>query len=179
GVRGTAGFGRSGAVVSGRFEATPATTTDSGTVGSRQNARRDRPAPLSRPLLGRRSHGDHPEHRYPAATDRAPVPDLAHERRRARFRLLRLSRSRLMADFAFLSIPELGRLLRTKRTSATELAGYFLDRLERIGPRFNAVVTVTRERALAEAAQADREIGQGKWRGPLHGIPYGVKDLLA
>ena len=48
-----------------------------------------------------------------------------------------------MADFAFLSIPELGRLLRTKRTSATELAGYFLDRLERIGPRFNAVVTVT------------------------------------
>jgi len=84
-----------------------------------------------------------------------------------------------MAEFAFLSIPELGRLLRTKRTSATELAGYFLDRLERIGPRFNAVVTVTRERALAEAAQADREIGQGKWRGPLHGIPYGVKDLLA
>jgi aspartyl-tRNA(Asn)/glutamyl-tRNA(Gln) amidotransferase subunit A len=84
-----------------------------------------------------------------------------------------------MADFAFLSIPELGRLLRTKRTSATELAAYFLDRLERIGPRFNAVATVTRERALVEAAQADREIGQGQWRGPLHGIPYGVKDLLA
>src|SRR5437588_11677036 len=81
--------------------------------------------------------------------------------------------------FAFLSIVELGRLLRNKRTTATELAGYFLDRLERIGPRFNAVVTGTRERALAEAAQADREIGQGKWRGPLHGIPYGVKDLLA
>ena len=82
-------------------------------------------------------------------------------------------------DFAFLSIVELGRLLRNKRTTATELAGYFLDRLERIGPRFNAVVTVTRQRALVEAAQADREIGQGKWRGPLHGIPYGVKDLLA
>src|SRR5437588_161725 len=82
-------------------------------------------------------------------------------------------------DFAFLSIVWLGRLLRNTRTTATELAGYFLDRLERIGPRFNAVVTGTRERALAEAAQADREIGQGKWRGPLHGIPYGVKDLLA
>ena len=82
-------------------------------------------------------------------------------------------------DFAFLSIVELGRLLRNTRTTATELAGYFLDRLERIGPRFNAVVTVTRQRALVEAAQADREIGQGKWRGPLHGIPYGVKDLLA
>src|SRR5207302_5819981 len=59
------------------------------------------------------------------------------------------------------------------------LAGYFLDRLERIGPRFNAVVTVTRQRAVVETAHADREIGQGKWRGPLHGIPYGVKDLLA
>ena len=82
-------------------------------------------------------------------------------------------------DFAFLSVVELGRLLRDKKTSATELATYFLDRLERTGPRYNAVVTVTRERALAEAAQADREIRQGKWRGPLHGIPYGVKDLLA
>jgi aspartyl-tRNA(Asn)/glutamyl-tRNA(Gln) amidotransferase subunit A len=84
-----------------------------------------------------------------------------------------------MADFAFLTVGELGRLLRRKRTSAAELANYFLDRLERLGPRFNAVVTVTRERALAEAVQADREIRQGKWRGPLHGIPYGVKDLLA
>ena len=82
-------------------------------------------------------------------------------------------------DFAFLSVVELERLLRQKKTSATELATYFLDRLERIGPRYNAVVTVTRERELAEAAQADREIQQGKWRGPLHGIPYGVKDLLA
>jgi aspartyl-tRNA(Asn)/glutamyl-tRNA(Gln) amidotransferase subunit A len=84
-----------------------------------------------------------------------------------------------MADFAFLPVAELGRLLRSKQTSATELAGYFLDRLERLGPRYNAVVAVTRERALAEAAQADREIKAGKLRGPLHGIPYGVKDLVA
>ena len=82
-------------------------------------------------------------------------------------------------EFAFLSIAELGKLLRQKKTSATELATDFLDRLERIGPQFNAVVTVTRERALAEAAQADRDINAGKWKGPLHGIPYGVKDLLA
>jgi len=82
-------------------------------------------------------------------------------------------------DLAFMSVVELGRLLRETKTSATELATYFLERLERIGPRFNAVVTVTRERALAEAAQADREIRAGKWRGPLHGIPYGVKDLIA
>jgi aspartyl-tRNA(Asn)/glutamyl-tRNA(Gln) amidotransferase subunit A len=82
-------------------------------------------------------------------------------------------------DLAFASIVELGRLLRARKTSATELATLFLERLERLGPRFNAVVTVTRERALAEAAQADQEARQGKWRGPLHGIPYGVKDLLA
>ncbi|HEY6090936.1 MAG TPA: amidase [Gemmatimonadales bacterium] len=82
-------------------------------------------------------------------------------------------------DFAFLSITELGKLLHQKKTSATELATYFLYRLERIGPQLNAVVTVTRERALAEAAEADRQIKAGKWRGPLHGIPYGVKDLLA
>jgi aspartyl-tRNA(Asn)/glutamyl-tRNA(Gln) amidotransferase subunit A len=82
-------------------------------------------------------------------------------------------------DLAFATIAELGRLLRQKKTSATELANYFLDRLERLGPQFNAVVTVTRERALAEAAQADREIRQNKWRSQLHGIPYGVKDLLA
>jgi len=83
------------------------------------------------------------------------------------------------SDFAFLTVAELGRLLRQKKTSATELATYFLDRAEHLGPRFNAVVTVTRERALSEAAAADREIKAGKWRGPLHGIPYGVKDLLA
>ena len=82
-------------------------------------------------------------------------------------------------EFAFLSVVELGRLLRQKKTSATELATYCLGRLERLGPRLNAVVTVSRERALAEAAEADREIRQGKWRGALHGIPYGVKDLLA
>src|SRR2546427_5838701 len=70
-------------------------------------------------------------------------------------------------------------LFRSRRASAPELAGYFLDRVERLGPSYNAITYVTRERALVEAAQADREIRAGRWRGPLHGIPYGVKDLLA
>jgi len=82
-------------------------------------------------------------------------------------------------DLAFASISELTRLLRSRRTSATELAELFLERLERFGPRYNCLVTVTPERALAEAARADRELATGKIRGPLHGIPYGVKDLLA
>jgi Asp-tRNA(Asn)/Glu-tRNA(Gln) amidotransferase A subunit family amidase len=82
-------------------------------------------------------------------------------------------------DLAFLSVAELGALLRRRRATATQLARYFLDRLERLGPTYNAITSVTGERALAEAAQADRESRAGKWRGPLHGIPYGVKDLLA
>ncbi len=85
-----------------------------------------------------------------------------------------------MADeLSFASVVELGRRLRAKKISATELAEHFLDRLERLGTTFGAVVTVTRGRALAEAAAADRDIARGRLRGPLHGIPYGVKDLLA
>lgn len=84
-----------------------------------------------------------------------------------------------MNDPSFLSIPELGASLRSRRLSAAELTGHFLDRLERLGPSYNAVVTVLRQPAMAEAALRDRELAAGKIRGPLHGIPYGVKDLLA
>src|SRR5213596_2406964 len=85
----------------------------------------------------------------------------------------------MAGDLAFASIAELARLLRTRRVSATALAELFLERLERFGPRYNCLVTVTPERALAEAARADRELAAGKIRGPLRGIPYGVKDLVA
>ncbi len=64
-------------------------------------------------------------------------------------------------------------------TTPTALAEYFLDRLDTVGRRLNAVVTLTRERALAEAREAERELAAGHDRGPLHGIPYGAKDLLA
>ena len=84
-----------------------------------------------------------------------------------------------MADVAFLTLPELGRLLRLRRVKAVDLAGVFLDRLERLGPRYQAVVRVLREPALAEARERDAELKRGKDRGPLHGIPYGVKDLVA
>jgi aspartyl-tRNA(Asn)/glutamyl-tRNA(Gln) amidotransferase subunit A len=82
-------------------------------------------------------------------------------------------------DLSFLTLVELGALLRSHRASAADLVRHFLERLERLGPRFNAVVTVLREPALAEARERDRELSAGKIRGPLHGIPYGVKDLLA
>jgi aspartyl-tRNA(Asn)/glutamyl-tRNA(Gln) amidotransferase subunit A len=70
-------------------------------------------------------------------------------------------------------------MLRGREVSAVELAAHFLARLERLGPAYNAVVTVLRTQALAEAKQRDAELAEGKDRGPLHGIPYGAKDLLA
>src|SRR5450830_341675 len=79
----------------------------------------------------------------------------------------------------FLSVAELSKKLKAKQISPVALAEGYLERLERIGPTLGAVVTVTRERALQEAKAAEAEILAGKWRGPLHGIPYGVKDLLA
>ena len=86
-----------------------------------------------------------------------------------------------MSDSGLLFTPirELAARLRAKQVSPVELAELSLSRLETIGPRYNAVVTITRERALAEARQAEKELKAGHVRGPLHGIPYGVKDLLA
>ncbi|WP_266081374.1 amidase [Haladaptatus caseinilyticus] len=79
----------------------------------------------------------------------------------------------------FQPIDELGDGLRNGEYTATELTRSYLDRLERVGPELNAVVTVMRERALETAAKRDAELAAGTDRGPLHGIPYGAKDLLA
>src|SRR4051812_25472624 len=76
------------------------------------------------------------------------------------------------------TIVELGQLLRQRETTSTELTRMYLERLDTIGRRYNAVVSLTDERALREAAQADAELAAGYDRGPLHGIPYGAKDLL-
>jgi aspartyl-tRNA(Asn)/glutamyl-tRNA(Gln) amidotransferase subunit A len=79
----------------------------------------------------------------------------------------------------FRPVRELAEAVRTRQVSPVALAEAFLARLETLGPRYNAVVTVTRDRALVEARRAESEIAAGRWRGPLHGIPYGAKDLLA
>ena len=83
------------------------------------------------------------------------------------------------AEMAFASIRTLGKKLRENEFSAVELADFFLNRLENIGPKLNAVVRVTRDLAMRQAAEADKELARGIDRGPLHGIPYGAKDLLA
>jgi aspartyl-tRNA(Asn)/glutamyl-tRNA(Gln) amidotransferase subunit A len=82
-------------------------------------------------------------------------------------------------DFAYATVRQLGTMLRNGQTTPTELASIFIDRLERIGTQFNAVVTITRDLAMREARLAEEELAAGHDRGPLHGIPYGAKDLLA
>ncbi len=80
---------------------------------------------------------------------------------------------------SFATIRELGAMLRSGETTPTKLAEHFLSRLESQGPGLNAVVTITAERAMREAQLAEAELAAGYDRGPLHGIPYGGKDLLA
>jgi len=82
-------------------------------------------------------------------------------------------------DVLYLDATELGRRLRTRQFSPVELAESYLGRIDRLGPKLNAFVTVTRDRALAQARRAEKEIAAGQVRGPLHGVPYATKDLLA
>jgi aspartyl-tRNA(Asn)/glutamyl-tRNA(Gln) amidotransferase subunit A len=83
------------------------------------------------------------------------------------------------AETFYLPLPQLAERIRTRRLDPVELAEAALQRLEQHGPRLNAVVTVTCERALQEARAARAEIAAGRYRGPLHGVPYGAKDLIA
>jgi Asp-tRNA(Asn)/Glu-tRNA(Gln) amidotransferase A subunit family amidase len=83
------------------------------------------------------------------------------------------------AELAFLPVVQLAELLASRQVTSVELTRLYLDRLKRYDPVLNCVVNLTEERALRQAAAADHLISTGQKRGPLHGIPYGVKDLLA
>src|SRR5580693_2409243 len=82
-------------------------------------------------------------------------------------------------DILYLPIGELGRHLRKKAFSPVELAQSYLDRSQKLGPKFNAYVTLTPELAMEQARAAEKEMMAGRFRGPLHGIPYALKDLVA
>ncbi|MEW6060706.1 MAG: amidase [Bacteroidota bacterium] len=82
-------------------------------------------------------------------------------------------------DLAFYSVAELGVLIKTRKITSTQLTTLYLERLKKYGPILQCVITLTDSLALAQAARADKEIAAGKYRGPLHGIPYGAKDLLS
>ena len=82
-------------------------------------------------------------------------------------------------ELAFYSIGQLAELIRTGKITSVELTGFFLDRLKKYGGSLQCVITLTEELAMKQAKKADKEIAEGKYRGMLHGIPYGAKDLLS
>jgi len=81
-------------------------------------------------------------------------------------------------DLAFAPLHQLSRWIEARQLSSERLTNIYLDRLQRFDAKLRCVITLTRDLALAQAQQADREIAAGKYRGPLHGIPWGGKDLL-
>jgi Asp-tRNA(Asn)/Glu-tRNA(Gln) amidotransferase A subunit family amidase len=84
-----------------------------------------------------------------------------------------------LEDLCYASVRELGALMRSRTISSTALTEMYLARLKRLDPTLKCVVTLTESRAMAQAKEADHDLAAGKYRGPLHGLPWGAKDLLA
>ena len=82
-------------------------------------------------------------------------------------------------DLAFYSIPQLASLIKNKKISSVDLTKFFIDRLKKYGDTLQCVISLTEDIAMQQATEADKEIAEGKYRGLLHGIPYGLKDLFA
>jgi len=84
-----------------------------------------------------------------------------------------------LEDVAFWPVTKLSELIRSRQVSSVDLTTMYLDRLKRHGPALECVVTLTEELAIEQARRADQELAAGRYRSPLHGIPWGAKDLLA
>ena len=82
-------------------------------------------------------------------------------------------------QLAFYTIPELASLIKNQKISSLELTQFFLNRLKKYGPALECTITITEEMAIAQATKLDEELANGQYRGILHGIPYGVKDLMS
>lgn len=83
------------------------------------------------------------------------------------------------SDLAYYTVAELASLIHQQKITSVELTNFFLDRIKQYDDTLEAVITVTEELALEQAQKMDREIANGNYRGPLHGVPYGLKDLFA
>src|SRR5438270_9953823 len=110
-----------------------------------------------------------------------PGKTIAPEKRRpmVRSHVPRRSIGANLDELAFLPVTQLSELIRRKRVTSLALTQMYLARLEKYDPVLHCVISLTEERALDQARTADAEIRRGKYRGPLHGIPWGAKDLLA
>ncbi len=84
-----------------------------------------------------------------------------------------------MNDLAFYTVPQLAALIKNKKITSVELTKFYIDRLKKFGDTLECVITLTEELAMEQAQKADEELSNGTYLGPLHGIPYGAKDLLS
>ena len=110
-----------------------------------------------------------PGEKLPAKTKAAAV----------RSRMAVMARPGSIEELAFAPVTQLSELVRTRKVKPSELTEMYLSRLKRLDPQLHCVITLTEDRARAQAKAADLEIARGKYRGPLHGLPWGAKDLLA
>lgn len=117
------------------------------------------PATVWQPVLGGQPAGPAHDRFVPAPVNRTPLP--ASD-----------------ADLAFASVAQLAHWIKSRQLTSTRLTRIYLDRLKRFDPQLHCVITLCEAHALAQARAADAEIAAGRYRGPLHGIPWGAKDLL-
>lgn len=117
----------------------------------------------------------------PATLFHPALPGRKFNVRASKFKLSKVEAPKFSSveDLAFAPLTGLSELVRTRKVSPVELSKMYLGRLKKFGPKLNCTVTLTEELALAQASDAEREIKAGKYRGPLHGIPWGAKDLFA
>ena len=115
----------------------------------------------------------------PDLTFRPPEPESSDSSVRFAFRVTDSGNGDFGETLAFASLSQLSRLLSSGQLSPVELAELYLDRLASIGEKLTCVVTITEDLGLQQAREAEQELVDGRSRGPLHGIPWGAKDLLA
>ncbi len=118
----------------------------------------------------------------PAFHFRPSLPGKEPKPRASKFfptRVTKLAAFKDPEELCFLPVTELAALVRARKVTSTDLTKMYLARLKKFAPKLLCVITLTEDLALEQAAHADKEIAAGKYRGPLHGIPYGAKDLFA
>lgn len=123
------------------------------------------------------------ENSVPPAVMFNPIPiGTKFESKRKEFKESKITKVKVpknLDDLAYYSVGELAYLIKNRKVTSEQLTKMYLDRLKKYGPKLQCVITLTETLAVEQAKRADREIAAGKYRGPLHGIPYGAKDLLA
>ena len=118
----------------------------------------------------------------PAFSFSAILPGMKFEERPPNLRYKRptgVNRPQNLEDVAFWTVTQLAELIRTRQVTSVELTEMYLNRLKKYGPTLQCVITLTEDLAMKQARNADAEIRSGNYKGPLHGIPWGAKDLLA